>query len=148
MSDTSNMNAQVYELSKAIPNKWLNPDGSITDGQGNIISPGNAIMAELYKSSKSQVNKYIDTDGETKTQAQISMELFVPVDKLPEIGEKNKIYLVPASDGTFDEYYWVVSESKWEVLGNVRIDLSNYPTTEQMNQAIGQAVYDVLGGAY
>lgn len=139
---------QVYELSKAIPNKWLNPDGSITDGQGNIISPGSEMMAGLYKNSKSQVNKYIDTDGETKTQAQISMELFVPVDKLPEIGEKNKIYLVPASDGTFDEYYWVVSESKWEVLGNVRIDLSNYPTTEQMNQAIDQAVYDVLGGEY
>lgn len=139
---------QVYELSKAIPNKWLNPDGSITDGQGNIISPGSEMMAGLYKNSKSQVNKYIDTDGEIKTQAQISMELFVPVDKLPEIGEKNKIYLVPASDGTFDEYYWVVSESKWEVLGNVRIDLSNYPTTEQMNQAIGQAVYDVLGGEY
>lgn len=139
---------QVYELSKAIPNKWLNPDGSITDGQGNIISPGSEMMAGLYKNSKSQVNKYIDTDGEIKTQAQISMELFVPVDKLPEIGEKNKIYLVPASDGTFDEYYWVVSESKWEVLGNVRIDLSNYPTTEQMNQAIDQAVYDVLGGAY
>ena len=139
---------QVYELSKAIPNKWLNPDGSITDGQGNIISPGSEMMAGLYKNSKSQVNKYIDTDGEIKTQAQISMELFVPVDKLPEIGEKNKIYLVPALDGTFDEYYWVVSESKWEVLGNVRIDLSNYPTTEQMNQAIDQAVYDVLGGNY
>ena len=139
---------QVYELSKAIPNKWLNPDGSITDGQGNITSLGSEMMAGLYENSKSQVNKYIDTDGEIKTQAQISMELFVPVDKLPEIGEKNKIYLVPASDGTFDEYYWVVSESKWEVLGNVRIDLSNYPTTEQMNQAIDQAVYDVLGGAY
>lgn len=138
----------VYELSKALPNKWLNPDGSITDGQGNIISPGNSSMAELYKNSKSQVNKYIDTDGETKTQAQISAEIFVPVDKLPETGEKDKIYLVPAEDGTFDEYYWVVSESKWEVLGNVRIDLSNYPTTEQMNQAIDQAVYDVLGGEY
>lgn len=148
MSDTSNMNAQVYELSKAIPNKWLNPDGSITDGQGNIISPGSAIMAELYKSSKSQVNKYIDTDGETKTQAQISMELFVPVDKLPETGEKNKIYLVPASNGTFDEYYWLVNEAKWEMLGNVSIDLSNYPTTEQMNQAINQAVYGALGGEY
>ena len=139
---------QAYELSKALPNKWLNPDGSITDGQGNIISPGNLSMAELYKNSKSQVNKYIDTDGETKTQAQISAEIFVPVDKLPETGEKDKIYLVPAEDGTFDEYYWVVDQNKWEMLGNVKLDLSDYPTFEQMNTAIDNAVYDVLGGEY
>ena len=138
----------VYELSKALPNKWLNPDGSITDGQGNIISPCNSSMAELYKNSKSQVNKYIDTDGETKTQAQISAEIFVPVDKLPETGEKDKIYLVPAEDGTFDEYYWVVDQNKWEMLGNVKLDLSDYPTFEQMNTAIDNAVYDVLGGEY
>lgn len=138
----------VYELSKALPNKWLNPDGSITDGQGNIISPGNQSMAELYKNSKSQVNKYIDTDGEAKTQAQISADIFVPVDKLPETGKKDKIYLVPADDGTFDEYYWVVDQNKWEVLGNVRLDLSNYPTFDQMNTAIDNAVYDVLGGNY
>lgn len=138
----------VYELSKALPNKWLNPDGSITDGQGNIVSPANQSMAELYKNSKSQVNKYIDTDGETKTQAQISADIFIPVDKLPETGEKDKIYLVPAEDGTFDEYYWVVDQNKWEVLGNVRLDLSNYPTFDQMNTAIDNAVYDVLGGEY
>lgn len=138
---------QVYELSKAIPNKWLNPDGSITDGQGNIITPGSALMADIYKHSKAQVNKYIDTDGETKTQAQISMDIFVPVDKLPEIGEKNKIYLVPSSNGMFDEYYWN-SNNKWDKIGEVSIDLSKYPTTEQMNQAINQAVYGALGGEY
>ncbi len=139
---------QVYEMSKSLPNKWLNPDGSITDGQGNIISPASETGKAVYKSSKSFVNKYIDTDGETKTQAQISAEIFVPVDKLPETGEKNKIYLVPADDGTFDEYYWVVDQNKWEVLGNVRIDLSNYPTFDQMNTAIDNAVYNVLGGDY
>lgn len=137
---------QVYELSKALPNKWLNPDGSITDGQGNIISPASESMAAVYNISKSQVNKYIDTDGEIKTQAQISMDIFVPVDKLPETGEKNKIYLVPAEGGTFDEYYWI--NDKWELLGNVALDLSNYPTFDQMNAAIDEAVYDVLGGEY
>ena len=137
---------RVYELSKALPNKWLNPDGSITDGQGNVISPASPLMADIYKNSKAQVNKYIDTDGETKTQAQISMDIFTPVDKLPASGEKNKIYLVPAANGTFDEYYWI--EDKWEMIGNVSLDLSNYPTTEQMNQAINQAVYGVLGGEF
>ena len=139
---------QAYELSKALPNKWLNPDGSITDSQGNIISPATTTMAAVYKTSKSIVNKFIDVDGETKTYEQISMDLFVPVDELPEVGEKNKIYLVPADNGTFDEYYWVVDQGKWEELGNVSLDLSNYPTIDQMNTAINNAVYGALGGEY
>ena len=137
---------QAYELSKALPNKWLNPDGSITDGQGNIISPATTTMAAVYKTSKSLVNKFIDVDGETKTYEQISMDIFVPVDKLPDTGEKNKIYLVPAENGTFDEYYWI--NDKWELLGNVALDLSDYPTFDQMNAAINEAVYGALGGEY
>ena len=137
---------QAYELSKALPNKWLNPDGSITDSQGNIISPATTTMAAVYKTSKSLINKFIDVDGETKTYEQISMDIFVPVDKLPTTGEKNKIYLVPADNGTFDEYYWI--NDKWELLGNVALDLSDYPTFDQMNAAINEAIYGALGGVY
>jgi hypothetical protein len=136
----------AYELSKALPNKWLNPDGSITDGQGNVIAPANEANAIVYQNSKSVINKFIDIDGQTKTFEQISMDLFEPVEELPETGEKNKIYLVPAGDGTFDEYYW--TGDRWEIMGNVKIDLSDYPTFEQMNAAIDQAVYNVLGGEY
>ena len=136
----------AYELSKALPNKWLNPDGSITDGQGNIISPANEANAIVYQNSKSVINKFIDIDGNTKTYEQISMDLFEPVEELPETGEKNKIYLVPAKGGTFDEYYW--TGEAWEIMGNVAIDLSNYPTFDQMNAAISDAVGTVLGGEY
>ena len=139
---------QVYEMSKSLPNKWLNPDGSVTDGQGNIISPASEIGKEVYKSSKSFVNKFVDTDGESKTYEQISMDIFVPVDKLPETGEKNKIYLVSAENGTFNEYYWVVDQNKWEELGNVSLDLSNYPTFDQMNAAINEAVGNTLRKEY
>ena len=137
---------EAYELSKALPNKWLNPDGSITDGQGNIISPASEANAIVYQNSKSVINKFIDIDGNTKTYEQISMDLFEPVDELPTTGEKNKIYLVPAKNGTFDEYYW--TGEKWEVMGNVAIDLSDYPTFDQMNAAIQDAVGNVLGGEY
>ena len=136
----------AYELSKALPNKWLNPDGSITDGQGNIISPASEANALVYQNSKSVINKFIDVDGNTKTYEQISMDLFEPVEELPETGEKNKIYLVPAKGGTFDEYYW--TGEKWEVMGNVAIDLADYPTFDQMNAAIQDAVGNVLGGEY
>lgn len=137
----------AYELSKSLPNKWLNPDGSVTDGQGNIITPANEAGAFMYQNSKSVVNKFVDVDGESKTFEQISMDLFQPVDTLPETGEKNKIYLVPTKDGTFDEYYWT-EEKGWDILGNVAIDLNDYPTFDQMNAAIQDAVYNVLGGEY
>lgn len=125
----------AYELSKSLPNKWLNPDGSVTDGQGNIITPASEAGAFMYQNSKSVVNKFVDVDGQSKTYEQISMDLFQPVDVLPETGEKNKIYLVPAEDGTFDEYYWT-EEKGWDILGNVAIDLNDYPTFDQMNAAM------------
>ena len=136
----------AYELSKALPNKWLNPDGSITDNKGNIITPANDTGRFIYENSKSVVNKFVDIDGKTKTFEQISLDIFTPVDALPETGEKNKIYLVPAENGTFEEYYW--TGEKWDILGSVEIDLANYPTFEQMNAAIDQAVYGALGGEY
>ena len=137
-----------YELSKSLPNKWLNPDGSITDGQGNIIVPANASNMLVYKNSKAIINKFVDTDGDIKTYEQISLDLFVPVEVLPELGEKNKIYLVPGANGTFDEFYWVEEKQIWDLLGSVDLDLSNYPTFDQMNTAINNAVLNTLGGEY
>lgn len=136
----------AYELSKALPNKWLNPDGSITDMQGNVISPSSNSLMEVYKNSKAIVNKFTDVNGETKTYAQISLELFIPVDVLPDVGETNKIYLLPSSNGTFDEYYW--TGNKWEAIGSISLDLSDYPTFAQMNTAINNAVFSALGGEY
>lgn len=146
VENVSLKNNTVYELSKALPNKLLNADGSITDFQGNIIVPANIVNAKVYENSKAIVNKFINVDGEIKTYEQISMDIFVPVDVLPEVGEENKIYLVPAENGTFDEYYWI--NNKWELLGNVTLDLSNYPTFDQMNAAINEAVYGALEDNY
>ena len=140
------MSITAYELAKALPNKLLNADGSITDFQGNIISPANEANARVFAQTKSIPNKFITETGEVKDYAQVSLEIFVPVDDLPATGEKSKIYLVPNGDGTFSEYYW--NNGVWEAMGSIGLDLSNYPTTQQMNDAISAAVYDVLGGAY
>lgn len=137
----------VYELSKALPNKWLNPDGSITDFQGNIISPANEINAEVYSKSKAMANKFITETGDAKTYAEISFEMFIVVDVLPEEGEENKIYLVPGENGMFEEYFWN-ENGKWDKIGEVNIDLSNYPTFGQMNSAIDTAIFGALGGEY
>lgn len=143
----ADINTTVYELSKALPNKWLNADGSITDFQGNIISPANEMNAEVYKTSKALANKFITENDEVKTYAEVSFEMFLVVDTLPEEGEKNKIYLVPGDNGMFDEYFWN-ENGKWDKIGEVSIDLSNYPTFTQMNKAIDTAIFGALGGEY
>lgn len=137
----------VYEHKVSIPNKLLNADGSITDFQGNIIEPASEDRAIAYQARTSLVNKFIDTDGESKTYAQISLELFVPVENLPETGEKNKIYLLPADNGMFDEYYWN-ENGKWDKIGEVSIDLSKYWTTDEVKQYVDSQVKNVLGGSY
>lgn len=147
MGETSVTNAAVYESSKALPNKWLNPDGSITDFQGNIIFPASEINAEVYSKSKAMANKFITETGDAKTYAEISFEMFIVVDVLPEEGEENKIYLVPGENGMFEEYFWN-ENGKWDKIGEVNIDLSNYPTFDQMNSAIDTAIFGALGGEY
>ena len=141
------MSETVYDLSKALPNKLLNADGSITDFQGNIISPASEINAEVYKNSKAVANKFVTESGDTKTYAEISLDIFIVVDTLPEEGEKNRIYLVPGQNGMFDEYFWN-ENGKWDKIGEVNIDLTNYPTFDQMNTAINTAIFGALGGDY
>lgn len=153
-----------YELSRALPNKLLNSDGSITDFQGNLIQPPDESRARAYSVATSVANKFEDQDGKIKTFAEITLDIFVPVEELPEYGEKNKIYLVPSKDfpGEFDEYFWNPN-NQWDRVGRVKMDLSNYPTNEQMQNAIETAennaklytdqqirlkVTDVLGGIY
>ncbi|MDE6947551.1 MAG: hypothetical protein K2P14_10260 [Anaeroplasmataceae bacterium] len=143
-------NMSVYNLSKAVPNKLLNADGSITDFQGNIITPANKSYAEVYEKTRAVANKFITENDEIKTYAEINLNIFVVVDSLPKEGEKNKIYLVPNNDGTFTEYYYNEND-KWDPIGNVNIDgidLSDYPTFIQMNDAIDTAIFGALGGEY
>lgn len=141
------MNELAFELKRSLPNKLLNKDGSITDFQGNELLPADKDRAEVFERTKSIANKFVDTDGETKTYAQISLELFVPVEQLPDVGEKNKIYLIPSKNGMFDEYYYN-SNDKWDKIGEVSIDLSNYPTINDMHKYVDSQVKDVLGGEF
>lgn len=53
---------------------------------------------------------------------------------------------------TYDEYIWVVDPNtdppvkKWEHIGTTAIDLSNYPTIDQMNTAIATAISQAQSG--
>lgn len=64
------------------------------------------------------------------------------VSELPSSGMSNTIYLVLAetsgSSDIYDEYVWLVPQNKWELLGNTRIDMSNYYTKTEVDDLIEQ----------
>lgn len=98
---------------------------------------------------------YYYTKSETYSQAQVNKLLasvnkpaFEVVDTLPESGEQNVIYLVKKDTSSeqndvYDEYVWITDEdgtSHWEHIGDTDVDLTNYPTFDEMNAAIASAI--------
>lgn len=158
----ANMNEEVYKSKQALPNKALNADGTVTDLLGNSVQ--NAVPE--YENKPALPNKWLNPDGSYSTFAEliggsIDTELFVVVEELPATGKSNKIYLLTQPDGTCIEYIYI--NDKWDPVGMVQFDLSKYSTTEQMNQAITNAltssndytdtqiqekITQVLGGRY
>lgn len=93
------------------------------------------------------VNYYTKTETYTQEEVnaligKISTISFEVVDVLPQTGEANKIYLVPATEGQsqngYDEYVYV--NESWEKIGSTDIDLSQYATKEYVNQQISTTV--------
>ena len=124
-----------YELKSALPNKSYNEDGTTTDLLGNPVQ--NTVPE--YDKKQSLPNKWLNPDGSYSTLLElisgaIDTEIFVVVEELPEIGEPNKIYLVPNEKGELDEFCWVNNE--WDPIGMLEFDLSQYSTTDEMNAAI------------
>lgn len=79
--------------------------------------------------------------------AQIDTELFIVVSALPTTGVVNKIFLAPkgtpeSQDG-YDEYIWV--DSKWELIGSVKLDLSNYYNKTQIDSMLESYVLQEAG---
>ena len=84
---------------------------------------------ETKKVSIKQINDFIQTN--------ISLFTVEKVNSVDEITKENTIYLVPSSN-LYDEYLLI--DGKPELLGEETVDLSNYPTKEEMNNAITAAI--------
>lgn len=116
---------------RAIPNKLLQEDGTVTDLMGNqVVNP-----TEIYNKKPALPNKFLNPDGSYSTLSEIlgkviDTTLFIVVDTLPEIGNPNKIYLVPNNTGSFDEYFWN-SKNQWDKIGALNVPMQsfeNYPS--------------------
>lgn len=111
----------------------------------------------ITKSVNDLVNYY--KKNETYTQAEVQALInavqqftYEVVSELPTASAStmHKIYLVPSADpqsqNTKNEYITIQSGQtySWEQIGSTAIDLSDYPTTAQMNTAISNALTSAL----
>lgn len=77
------------------------------------------------------------------------------VSSIDDVTEPNVIYLVPVSDAESDDYYdeYILVNGNPELIGNTRVDLSDYYTREQTDdllngkQPVGNYVTSVNGNA-
>lgn len=134
-----NMSKEVYKSKKALPNKTLNEDGTITDLLGNTVI---GTVAE-YENKPALPNKWLNPDGSYSTFADliggsVDTELFIVVEELPEKGQDNKIYLLAKDDGKIIEYTW--TNNKWNPIGMVEFDINNYYTKDQITQLISSTL--------
>lgn len=115
----------------AIPNKFLQKDGTVTDLTGSSV-----INSTIEYDSKPAIpNKFLNPDGSYSTLDEllgrmVDTTIFVVVDTLPTTGESNKIYLVPNDTGSFDEYFWN-NKNQWDKIGALNIPMQsfeNYPS--------------------
>ena len=116
---------------RAIPNKLLQEDGTVTDLMGNQV----VNSTEIYNKKPALPNKFLNPDGSYSTLSEIlgkviDTTLFIVVDTLPEIGNPNKIYLVSNDTGSFDEYFWN-NKNQWDKIGALNVPMQsfeNYPS--------------------
>lgn len=133
-----NTNEEVFKSKKALPNKLLQEDGSITDLAGNIVIGA----TDAYNNKSALPNKWLNPDGTYSTFSEIATSmmdnnLFIVVNELPVKGENNKIYLL-AQDGKLLEYTWI--DNKWNPIGMVEFDIEDYYNKSQTTQLISDAL--------
>lgn len=132
------MSNSAYDSKLAIPNKLLKEDGTITDLTGQEVGA----QVDAYRLKPAIPDKVLNADGTYSKLSDIigggNIDLYVIVDELPATGDLQKIYLVPNGSGGFDEYRW--TGTKWDPIGMLEFDLTDYSTTEQMNAAIATSL--------
>ena len=124
-----------------------------------------AIADFITRTVDNLTNYYLKSETYTQTEVQqliaaVKQFRYVAVSSLPTASADTMgiIYLVPSSQPTSqnvkDEYITIETTEQgtttysWECIGSTTIDLSNYPTTAQMNAAIATALTTALASYY
>lgn len=146
MAKKENDATYILDSKKGLPNKLLQADGTTTDMLGNVVVNPD----EAWDSKPALPNKWLNPDGTYSTlneiiASMVDTSIYVMVDELPQEGNPQKIYLVPDRKGGFVEYHW--TGTKWDPVGMIEFDISNYSTTQEMMNAIEAAGVLTLNSA-
>ena len=124
------------------------------------LTNGNIYTSPVLKGPKGDSVEYDDTELREEidnryTKAEVdNMISVIPkfaiavVETLPVSDiSTTTVYLVPNNSGEtsnlYDEYIYT---TQWEKLGTQTVDLSDYPTTSEMNAAIDAAINSIIDG--
>ena len=124
------------------------------------LTNGNVYTSPVLKGPKGDSVEYDDTElreeiDDRYTKAEVdNMISVIPkfaiavVETLPVSDiSTTTVYLVPSNSGEtsnlYDEYIYT---TQWEKLGTQTVDLSDYPTTSEMNAAIDAAINSIIDG--
>ena len=143
-------------------------DNAPTEGSNNPVTSAGiheaiknfitkAVNDLLYYYTKSETYTKMEVDNLIASIKQFNI-LAVPVLPEPSADTMGTLYLVPAEDqseptNVKDEYITLskteggTTTYSWEKIGTTEIDLSNYPTFDQMNAAIAAALADYYNKA-
>lgn len=110
---------------------------ALTDATGVLLTDSVVInrSSQAYKTTIGEILSQVDT------------EIFIIVVSLPPIGVLNKIYLLPFNTPDDDNYFeeWIYVNDEWELLGQIRIDLSNYYDKDEIDLLL-ETIENELGG--
>lgn len=124
------------------------------------LTNGNIYTSPVLKGPKGDSVEYDDTElreeiDDRYTKEEIdNMISVIPKFAIAVVNElpvsdisTTTVYLVPNNSGEtsnlYDEYIYT---TQWEKLGTQTVDLSNYPTTSEMNAAIDAAINSIIDG--
>ena len=125
-----------------------------------ILTDGKIYTSPGLKGPKGDSVEYDDTElreliNDRYTKEEVDNMISVipkfaikPVNELPtEDISTTTIYLLSngsgETDNLYDEYIYT---DKWDKLGTQTVDLSDYPTVEEMNNAINAAISTIIDG--
>ena len=124
------------------------------------LTNGSMYTSPILKGPKGDSVEYDDTElreeiDDRYTKAEVdNMISVIPKFAIAVVNElpvsdisTTTVYLVPNNSGEtsnlYDEYIYT---TQWEKLGTQTVDLSDYPTTSEMNAAIDAAINSIIDG--
>lgn len=124
------------------------------------LTNGSMYTSPILKGPKGDSVEYDDTElreeiDDRYTKAEVdNMISVIPKFAITVVNElpvsdisTTTVYLVPNNSGEtsnlYDEYIYT---TQWEKLGTQTVDLSDYPTTSEMNAAIDAAINSIIDG--